>query len=66
MQEVQRIDRDIYRVIFETEPVEAGESHAAGLTYQNLLRTPNKEIVNTTARKLDSMIRHMNRTESCL
>jgi murein DD-endopeptidase MepM/ murein hydrolase activator NlpD len=64
MQEVERIDRDIYRVIFETEPVQAGESHAAGLNYQNLLRTPDKEIVNTSASKLDSMIRHINRTES--
>ncbi len=64
MQEVERIDRDIYRVIFETEPVQAEEGHAAGLTYQNLLRTPDLEIVNSSATKLDSMIRHINRTES--
>jgi murein DD-endopeptidase MepM/ murein hydrolase activator NlpD len=64
MQEVERIDRDIYRVIFETEPVQGEDGHDAGLTYQNLLRTPDEEIVNSSARKLDSMIRHINRTES--
>ena len=64
MQEVEQIDRDIYRVIFETEPVQGEDSHDAGLTYQNLLRTPDEEIVTTSARKLDSMIRHINRTES--
>ncbi len=64
MQEVEQIDRDIYRVIFETEPVQPGESKATGLTYQNLLRTADEEIVTTSARKLDSMIGHLNRTES--
>ena len=64
MQEVEQIDRDIYRVIFETEPVQPGESKATGLTYQNLLRTPDEEIVTTSARKLDSMIGHLNQTES--
>jgi len=64
MQEVERIDRDIYRVIFETEPVQGEEGHDAVLTYQNLLRTPDEEIVTSSSRKLDSMIRHINRTES--
>ena len=64
MHEVERIDRDIYRVIFETEPVQPGVSQTTGLTYQNLLRTPDREIVNTSARKLDSMINHLNRSES--
>ncbi|MCK4879060.1 MAG: M23 family metallopeptidase [Bacteroidales bacterium] len=64
MQEVEQIDRDIYRVIFETEPVQPGESKATGLTYQNLLRTPDEEIVTTSAWKLDSMIGHLNQTES--
>jgi murein DD-endopeptidase MepM/ murein hydrolase activator NlpD len=64
MQEVERIDRDIYRVIFETEPVETDEGNEAGLTYQNLLKTSDEEIVTGSARKLDSMIRHINRTES--
>ncbi|MEA3463390.1 MAG: M23 family metallopeptidase [Bacteroidota bacterium] len=63
MQEVERIDRDIYRVIFETEPVPTDEDHA-GLTYQKLLKTSDEEIVTSSARKLDSMIRHINRTQS--
>ena len=64
MQEVEQIDRDIYRVIFETEPVNPGENQASGLTYQNLLLTQDEDIVNVSARKLDSMIRHFNETES--
>lgn len=64
MHEVEQIDRDIYRVIFETEPLQPDVSQATGLTYQNLWKTPDKEIVITSARKLDSMISHLNRTES--
>lgn len=57
MDEVQKIDKDIYRVIFETEPVEAIPQPAAEITYQNLLGTSENMIVSTSARKLDSMIR---------
>jgi hypothetical protein len=57
MQEVQRIDRDIYRVIFETEPMESDLDPSSGLTFQNLLRTSNEEIVARSARKLDSLIK---------
>ena len=57
MQEVQRIDRDIYRVIFETEPVEAEEFPRSGMTYQNLLRSSNEEVVYYTARKSDSLMK---------
>jgi hypothetical protein len=64
MQEVEQIDRDIYRVIFETEPVQHELNQASGLTYHNLLLTRDEEIVSNSARKLDSMIRHINRTES--
>lgn len=64
MKEVQSIDKDIYRVIFETEPVETGMDPATELTYQNLLITADEEIVNTTALKLDSMIRHDEMTAS--
>jgi len=64
MQEVEQIDRDIYRVIFETEPVNPGENQASGLTYQNLLLTQDEDIVKVSARKLDSMIRHSKETES--
>jgi murein DD-endopeptidase MepM/ murein hydrolase activator NlpD len=64
MQEVEQIDRDIYRVIFETEPVQPEVSQASGLTYQNLLLAQDVDIVNVSARKLDSMIRHFNETES--
>jgi len=64
MQEVEQIDRDIYRVIFDTEPVSSDEMNDAGLAYHRLLKTSDEEIVNTSARKLDSMIRHVNRSES--
>ena len=57
MQEVQRIDRDIYRVIFETEPVGLDSNLSTGVTFQNLLLTSNEEIVTRSAHKLDSLIR---------
>ena len=55
MQEIQRIDRDIYRVIFETEPVEPEAFPHSGMTYQNLLRSSNEDVVYYTARKSDSL-----------
>jgi murein DD-endopeptidase MepM/ murein hydrolase activator NlpD len=58
MQEIQQIDRNIYRVIFETEPVEPEMFPGSEMTYQNLLRTSSKEIVYYTARKADSMVLH--------
>ncbi len=64
MQEVEQIDRNIYRVIFETEPVETYDNQATGLSYQKLLQTPDEEIVISSARKLDSMITHMNQSTS--
>lgn len=64
MQEIQQIDRDIYRVIFETEPVEPEMFPGSELTYQNLLRTSNEEIVNYTASKSDSMVLHNEQTAS--
>jgi murein DD-endopeptidase MepM/ murein hydrolase activator NlpD len=64
MQEVQQIDKDIYRVIFETEPVQPGESQTTGLTYQNLLKISDEEIVTSSSHKLDSMIRHIERSQS--
>jgi len=60
MQEVERIDRDIYRVIFDTEPVEPGENQVSGLSYQNLLLTLDEDIVYSSAHKMDSMIVHLN------
>ncbi len=64
MQEVQQIDKDIYRVIFDTEPVQPAESQTTGLTYQNLLKIPEEEIVTSTAHKLDSMLRFSKRSQS--
>jgi len=64
MQEVEQIDRDIYRVIFETEPVQPDLSQASGMTYQNLLLTRDEDIVGNSTRKLDSMISHIQRTQS--
>jgi len=62
MQEIQRIDRDIYRVIFETEPVEKEEFQASVLDYQHLLRSSNKEVVYYTAGKSDSLMKHSEKT----
>ena len=62
MREVEQIDRDIYRVIFETEPVEP-QQQVSGLSYQALLRTRDKDIVNLSVHRLDSMILHMNEAQ---
>ncbi len=62
MQEIQRIDRDIYRVIFETEPVEPEEFPRSGMTFQKLLRSSNEDVVYYTARKSDSLMKHNSQT----
>jgi len=62
MHEIQRIDRDIYRVIFDTEPVEKEAFSGSGLSYQNLLRSTNKEVVYYTASKSDSLMKHNKET----
>ena len=64
MHEVQQIDKDIYRVIFEAEPLEQTPGQGDGKTYQNLLRTSNEDIVINTAVRLDSMIGHNDGTAS--
>jgi hypothetical protein len=63
MQDVEKIDRDIYRVIFETEPVEHEEQMVSGLTYQALLKSRDKDVVNLSAKKLDSMIMHLKESQ---
>ncbi|MCK5136158.1 MAG: M23 family metallopeptidase [Bacteroidales bacterium] len=64
MHEIQRIDKDIYRVIFETEPVEGEMNPGNDVNYQSLLHASNEEIVTFTAHKLDSMISHDKSTAS--
>jgi hypothetical protein len=56
MQEVERIDRDIYRVIFETEPVEPGKQQLSALSYHKLWELRDKDIVYASAEKLDSLL----------
>ena len=63
MQEVERIDRDIYRVIFETEPVHSELDHSSGITYQHLLQIPDEEIVYMLGHKLDSMMTQVQGSE---
>ena len=63
MQEVERIDRDIYRVIFETEPVEPEEQLVSGLSYQKLWQLRDKDVVHTSAHKLDSLILHVRESQ---
>lgn len=63
MREVEQIDRDIYRVIFETEPVQPEQQKVSGLSYQALLRTRDKDIVNRSAHRLDSMIHHLKESQ---
>ncbi|RPI41851.1 MAG: M23 family metallopeptidase [Bacteroidetes bacterium] len=64
MKEVQQIDREIYRVIFETEPVDLREEEGAGTVYQALLRTADRQIVDETASRLDSLARHNRNNDS--
>jgi len=56
MQEVKRIDNDIYRVIFDTEPVGPGAGADVAMTYKKLLKTSDEKIVTITATRLDSLI----------
>lgn len=65
MQEVQQIDRDIYRVIFETEPVGLQEETGAGPAYQALWKVPDRQIVDRNAWRLDSLI-ELNRSTASL
>ena len=62
MQEVEQIDKNIYRVIFETEPVTPGSNPSSENAFQHLLETSDRDIVHTTAHRLDSMIRHDQQT----
>jgi murein DD-endopeptidase MepM/ murein hydrolase activator NlpD len=64
MQEVKRIDKDIYRVIFDTEPVSQGSAEDIATAYKALLLTPDEEIVTVTAQRLNSMIDHNDQTAS--
>lgn len=62
MQEVKRIDKDIYRVIFDTEPMSPRSDEDIATTYKTLLKTPDEEIVTVTASRLNSMIDWNERT----
>jgi len=56
MNEIQRIDRDIYRIIFETEPVSHQGFPGSVSAYRDLLQKPSDEIVTLAARKSDSLM----------
>ncbi len=64
MQEVKRIDKDIYRVIFDAEPVSQGADEDIATTYKTLLKTADEEIVKVTANRLNSMINRNDQTAS--
>jgi murein DD-endopeptidase MepM/ murein hydrolase activator NlpD len=64
MQEVEQIDKNIYRVIFETEPVEPGFNTSSEGTFESLLAIPDREIVQTTAYRLDSLMQHEHLTSA--
>ena len=64
MQEVKRIDKDIYRVIFDTEPMSQGADEDIATTYKTLLKTADEEIVKVTANRLNSMINRNDQTAS--
>ena len=65
MKEVQQIDKDIYRVIFETEPVDIQEEVGSGLAYQAFWSMPDRQIVERNAWRLDSLI-GLNRNSASL
>jgi murein DD-endopeptidase MepM/ murein hydrolase activator NlpD len=54
----------VSEVIFETEPVGMDSNLSTELTFQNLLRASNEEIVLGSAQKLDSLIRNDSLTAS--
>ncbi len=64
MQEVEQIDKNIYRVIFETEPVSPGSDPSSEFTYRQLLELSDREILYSTATRLDSMMEHDRQTAS--
>ena len=62
MQEIQRIDRDIYRLIFDAEPVQTEVFTRSGMTFQHLLHSATEDVVYYTARKSDSLMQHNRET----
>ena len=63
MKEIEEIDKDIYRVIFETEPVDPRDHQTQRLAYANLLLSSSEDIVYYTAGKSDSLL-HQNKRSS--
>lgn len=59
MQDIQQIDRDIYRVIFETEPVDVDRPHIIEYDYASLLSASNRDIVYSSASRSDSLMGHV-------
>ena len=61
IREIKHTDENIYRLIFETEPVE--EQLGAGTMdpYQALLRENDRDIVLSTAHRVDSLLEKTNR-----
>jgi len=62
MNDIQRIDRDIYRVIFETEPVEADGPKVHLTNFHELWTASNEDIVYASAGKSDSLMQHVHAT----
>jgi murein DD-endopeptidase MepM/ murein hydrolase activator NlpD len=57
LQELQNIDENIYRTIFEVEPVAGETQRKSGLqNYLDLVKHSNKEIVDITKNGLDELI----------
>jgi len=64
MKEIEEIDKDIYRVIFETEPVDPREHLTRRQAYSNLLLSSSEDIVYYTAGKSDSLMQRKRQSTS--
>lgn len=54
--EISRTDENIFRLIFETEPAKSNVGGLEFTPYRELMTYTNKELVSTTAVKVDSLL----------
>ena len=65
LNELQNIDQNIYRTIFETEPIKASDDLLSGFeNYYNLLNRESKAIVKETKKSLDNIFQGVKLTEA--
>lgn len=55
-EEIKKTDENIFRLIFETEPAHSSIDRMDATSYEELKNHSDKEIVNATAKRIDSML----------